>query len=499
MSNGLPCPNPACTYNFAHAQLKGAAALTCPKCGTVFHFQSSAAPAQAATRPAVPRPAVPVARRPAPAAAAPKPAAAARRPAKPVAAVPEPAGGNIISPALIRRRTHDQGSAWKTILVLGIFVVMIGGMVIGGLVFFLEGSRQGEEGSTDPNAQVLNGLFYDRQGKEERAFRLILPPGVWQGNKELKAGLKAVVALERTDPDAWLAVAVQDFGQRMPRDAELVKGAIERLEGYFGDKMELDERPQQRELAGRPAQVLTFRGEFKEVPWMGECWALANHGLAYWVILAGAQGLEQAQKTLEELQAGKGKGFVLADERKGWSEQPPAMSTFAGLKTRFTVTGQKAVWTSFDSPKEIDPNAELLLNGKDLQERKDNLKRCTFLVLNLAKSADDPKAALKIARDYVEVGRKEEDKNYKLVSVADKKGQTPGDDGQALKIAGRPGRMAELKLVRGDETVKYLLLAVLPLGDHVLVFQCEAHWQHHQAWRGDFLDLLASVRLGGKA
>ena len=38
---------------------------------------------------------------------------------------------------------------------------------------------------------------------------------------------------------AWLAVAAQDFGQQRPREGELMKAAIERLEVYFKDALEL--------------------------------------------------------------------------------------------------------------------------------------------------------------------------------------------------------------------------------------------------------------------
>src|SRR5438552_9418549 len=68
----LPCPNPACTHQFSASELKGATALKCPRCGTVFQFR------QAPPAPAEPTPVA----KPAPVATAPS----ARPVAAPVAA-----------------------------------------------------------------------------------------------------------------------------------------------------------------------------------------------------------------------------------------------------------------------------------------------------------------------------------------------------------------------------------------------------------------------------
>jgi hypothetical protein len=409
-----------------------------------------------------------------------------------------PDAGHIVSPALIRHRMQNQGGGWKTIVGLGVLLLTIAALVLGGLMFTLKGSRKGEEDiGRDPSVEVLNGIFFNRENKEERVFRLALGSGIWKANEDFKRPLKAVVALERAMDSAVarLAISVQDFGKQMPRDAELLKGAIERLEGLFGPDLQLEEQPEKGELAGQPARVLRFLGGINNVEWKGECYALAHNGLAYWVFVAEAPPGEEAPKALGELRE-KGRGLFLADIRKGWSERPPPQATFAGLKTRFTISGREAVWESVDNPRDADPNAELLLQGKDLEERKDNLKRATILVVSLPKGGTDSKAALKAAREYLEEAKKEENKGYKLELVKKNKEDVPSDDGQELKAGNCEGRMIELELVRERESIKYILLAAVPLGEQTLALQCEAHWQHHQAWRRDFLDLLATLKLG---
>lgn len=41
MSQGFPCLNPTCEYEFPHSQVKGAGELRCPECGNVFDFGGS--------------------------------------------------------------------------------------------------------------------------------------------------------------------------------------------------------------------------------------------------------------------------------------------------------------------------------------------------------------------------------------------------------------------------------------------------------------------------
>jgi hypothetical protein len=374
-------------------------------------------------------------------------------------------------------------------------VLTIAGLVVAGFLTF-QGSRKGQQGpASDPTAESWKGSFFNRQNKEEQVFRLVLPQGAWKRKDDFKQGLKAVVALQRSTDSgqALLAVSVQDFGQQMPRDAELIKGAIERLEGRFGENLEVEEQAEKGELAGQPASVLRFLGDFDSVLWKGECYALAYHGLAYWVIVGGAPP-EETPNALADLQE-KGKGLILADVRSGWSEQPPPVAKFKGLKTAFTITGPKAVWASVDNAKDADPNAELFLQGKGTEEGKDNLKTATVLVVSLNKGGGDSRAALKAAREYLEEGRKEENKGYRLAPVSENKNDSP-DEGREQKIGNRPGRLTELMLARDKEPIKYILLAVVPLGEQILVLQCEAHWQHYQAWRRDFLDLLNTFRLG---
>ena len=57
MATTLPCPNPSCTQVFSQEALRGAASVTCPKCGMIFQFRvvkSTPAPPRAPAAPAPP-------------------------------------------------------------------------------------------------------------------------------------------------------------------------------------------------------------------------------------------------------------------------------------------------------------------------------------------------------------------------------------------------------------------------------------------------------------
>jgi hypothetical protein len=450
MSAPFPCPNPSCNYVFSREQLRGTTALRCPRCGRTFQFQ------------AVPSAAPPLAKFPI---------------------------GPIVQPRLMRT---PQGGGWRTGLILGVSLVLVIGFAVGGVLVTMSTHQSEEESAkTDANVLTITGNLFNKKGDKERAFRLLLPRHVWQGDEELKLALKAVVALRRTGPDAWLAVAAEDFGARMPREAELLKGGIKRLENYFRENLQMDEHPASAELAGRPAQVLRFRGMANEVQWEGECYLLARHGLGYWFFLAGAPSMETAHAVLAELQE-KGKGLHLDDERQGWTELPPAPQHYSGAN--FTLAASKEVWQSFPNASDEDPNAQVLLRGWDVEDKKDNLKSASILVLVLKKVTPDLKAAMKEARAYLEDSKKQEGR-FRFTPLAAKKGEAPPADGTPRKIGNQPGQVLELQMLSDETPVKYVLLGVVRTPERLYVFQCEAHWAYHQAWRQDFLDVLGTFRL----
>src|SRR5512132_1885635 len=133
MNQSYPCPNPICTHEFDPAQLAGAAAVTCPKCGMVIQLQATpAAPPVATQVTAAPPPGVPMAR------AVPRAQPVNVTPNAPVpqrpAAQPQPAGnpGGVI----VRPRHLPKSNDWINYsLAIGGFLLIVALGLVGIMVW----------------------------------------------------------------------------------------------------------------------------------------------------------------------------------------------------------------------------------------------------------------------------------------------------------------------------------------------------------------------------
>lgn len=392
------------------------------------------------------------------------------------------------SQPLVRARLRGKSWTLKHFVVGGIAVVMIAGVIVAAIVLrnqFLQEDGPGQSGSV----QNFDGKIRNAGNADEKVFRVALPRGKWRLDDSIKSGLKAIMALQRTEPDVWLAVAAKDYGRRKPRKAELIKEAKERLENHFGETLELGEKADDQEFAGQRAQRLEFKGEVRQVVWRGECFMFPYHGIGYWVFIA-APGLEEAQQELIEIQKDN-RGVILADSRSGWRPQPPKTETFRGTKLAFSVQAPEEVWEKYPA-EDIDERGDLFLFGRYLKE-KDNRKNASVLVAALD-AQPGLKEALKVARSYFEEKIKEEDKDNAVVPVSEK----ADDPGVNAEVGNRPGRLIELKVQRGTQPTRYLLVAVTQAGDRILAIRCQSTWESRQIWRQDFIDLLGSFQVRSK-
>jgi hypothetical protein len=456
----------------------GVKALRCPRCDKVFHFRPGSG-----KQPLAPKVDVEL--------AGPLPPGSVRPPTTMPASSPppRPLSGNIVTPSVPgRHRQKVSGglrSVMPALIVVGIAVVL----VLGG--FFMFRTSRAERGAAveDPvtPVRILNGKVVTLDRRQEQAFRLTLPAEVWTTDPTKKA-LRPVVALKQTDADVWLAVAVKDYGPHRPRDAELMQEAVGRLEKYFGDNLELGARAEPEELAGVPVQRLEFKGMVDKVVWHGDCRLLTHQGLGYWLFVA-APRLAAAREAWAELQQSRTRGFAVATDREGWTEQPLPTETFRG--ERCELRAPQGVWTKFKATAE-DERGDLLLVGRDVRETDatlKNVKNATILVLVFDKSQPSLGETLKRARDHIQAKKQSEDKDYKLGPAADQ----PGSEPEA--IGDRRGMIVELKLLHGTEPRRYILLAVLQEAEAAYAMRCECSWEYRQIWQSEFRDLLRTFRL----
>ncbi len=383
------------------------------------------------------------------------------------------AGEGIVSPLVQNRFRGPHQRSRKKVVLACVFVVVAGVLVLTFILLRdqLLGSK--ENHASGPGGSY-NGEIRNLRNSQEKVFGVLGATSVWKLDSSLRSGLKAVLALQKTDADAWLAVGAKDFGTRKPRDAELVKEGKEHLENFFGETLELAEKTDTTELAGQTAQRLEFKGQIKQVFWQGECY-----------LLMAAPTLEEAQQELTDLQRDN-RGFVLIDERRGWREQPPTLDTFQGSKVPLALSAPEGVWEKKD-PAEVDENGVLLLYGRYLKE-KDNRKNSQVMVVAVEKQA---KEALKSARAYFEDKKKEENKDYQLEPISDK--------AEGTLTAGKwKIPYVELRVQLGTQPTRYFLVAALDNAGQTIAILCDSTWESRQIWRQDFLDLLRMFQLKKK-
>lgn len=548
MANTIPCPNPICTHQFSQTELQAAAQLLCPKCG--FRMQGRG-PAKLAVAPAKPSPAEKpaVAPKPPPAPPAPKAAPPAKAPvtqpmpatkptapqAKPPLAQPLPASkpsppplaapplaapplaapvaASPITPeeppvasqesddsffnpdlgndtgTLLRTPTKPQRKFnWPRLLVrvlaigLGACVAILA--ILGTVWIFIDLPRFGGGG-----AERLEGNIYPGLVKGEKVYKLALKREDWEFDRDAKTGFEAHSAWKHKQYDFWFAICVLDYGVQKPRDAEMLRYGIDKLETYYGDALELAAKAEPAKVGDMPAQKLAFKGQIKAANWLGECYMFFHNGFGYWLFLASPD-----QETVDSFSPDlPKKNFFVESDRRGWREQPPPTRTYASLNKKVTATVPESVWEKHDA-KNVDENGELLLSGTYLKS-KDNRKNATMLVFTYKKE-DDLKTAMKTARDYL-VGTIKgdgENMNFKIVHAAEvAPGQT--EIGTVENIGNRRGRLIDLKRLFNDEPkpLRYHLLAVVNEPDIGYAIYCDCTWESRQIWRQEFLDILAKM------
>lgn len=518
----LPCPNPACTHVFSAEQVQNSDLLKCPRCGTQYRFRApsaSAPPAKATpAKPVAPKSASP----PRPDAPAPPPLAApvvASRPAPPLAtpvapvarpvattsasagdtletpvALPEPAvdatafsthhGPLVRARGIVRNR-------WTTkhFVVLGFGVVSIGVLVTLAILYMQPIRSLFRPGGDDTGAGGRALLLHARnvKGKDEKCIRVSVPE-TWSQDKELKANLTALGAWKHTEGWAWFAIAAQDFDQQRPRDSELMRAAVERLESYFGDSLELATKTFKTQLAGEECQCLRYKGTISSVTWFGECYLFAHHGFGYWMFVSSSAAWDSPDDAAQlKAELEKGKGLALVTDRKGWREQPPKMETFRNQEATFTMTVPAGAWEKSPA-KDVEDTGELYLFGR-FQKEKDNRKNASMLVFTTDKKSD-LKESLREARVYIDKRKQEENDKYKYLLAEDGASET----GASQAVGNRPGQIVELKLALKDEPKRYAILAAVHHEDKAYVVLCDCAWEHRQIWQQDFRNAMATLK-----
>ena len=299
----------------------------------------------------------------------------------------------------------------RVLVILFVIALSIG--VVGSVVVFIVyvspiGPIK-EGGTRSADYSVVTGNARNLKGADEKAFRLLLLTNTWDADRDLNTHLGVGGTERRNKSDElWLAIAVKDYGTTRPRDAELVQQGIEKLEGHFGESLELAAKTEPAEVAGVTAQRLTFKGQLGAVVSWGECTMFSHHGFAYWIFIGGPS-VEDIGRYAAELKKPE-TGIALETERKGWREQPAKTETFVATDGLVSLTAREGVWEK-STPANVDfETGTLLLLGRFAKE-KDNTKNAHLQVFTMDQQAD-LKEALKQAERFL--GEAQEGTEHRL-------------------------------------------------------------------------------------
>jgi hypothetical protein len=170
-------------------------------------------------------------------------------------------------------RKLQKEQPWGMIVAAGLAVILILAVVI---YFAINGFPVLEK----PGGKERAATTSIHESKEFK-YRFTFPKSGWKQDNDTRLHLKAnCLAMKRSNPQAWFALAARDFKNHAPNKEEVTKEAVNRLEGYFKE-VEWDPAPDGF-LAEKPAWILVFQGKAENTQMRGECHMVAYKGMVYW-------------------------------------------------------------------------------------------------------------------------------------------------------------------------------------------------------------------------
>jgi hypothetical protein len=468
------CPNPACTQVFSPQDVRGVTSLTCPKCGHVFRFGGATGAAPLA-KPV----ATPVATPPQPAPPAVPLALPVEPDAEPEFFVPpsesRPPRRGAKRPA-DKPRGRPFRKAWLVPVVLaGLLVVL----AVAGWIF--HDRLGGTTPDAPPEVQSVRMNY---------AFR---PPAApWKEEEDLRQRLGAGLAMGRRDPNSWFGLVARDYKDRMPRDDEMLREAVARLEQLFNKTAQWEQKDDDA-FAGLAAQRLVFTAQnSSNVAVVGECLMTAYNGVAYWFFGWTPADLDPSVVAdVQQEWATIRDRFTLLKEREGWTGKVPEIVEAEGTKATYHLKYAKGLWENDDGRGDAD----LLLHGRDPDHPQD-IRKGAWVRAFVLPATGDPESGLKAARDFIERREKKLYPEVKLNAVPD---TAEGGlvDGK-VELGQAPGQMVRLRVNEGENFEHFFAVAAVPRPAFTLVLVGECSWSQREAWEGRIGPVMHSLRFGKK-
>jgi hypothetical protein len=162
---------------------------------------------------------------------------------------------------------------WGTILAGGVVIIVVAAPVVYFIVY-------GFPSLEKPGGKEPSRATPVHESKEFN-YRFTFPDSAWKLDNPTRMNVKAnLLAMRRSNPTAWFALAGHAYKTSTPEKTQLVDEVVKRLEGYF-QELEWDPAPDGF-LAQRPAWVIVFQGKADNTLVKGECYILSHKNIVYW-------------------------------------------------------------------------------------------------------------------------------------------------------------------------------------------------------------------------
>jgi hypothetical protein len=387
-------------------------------------------------------------------------------------------------------RTRKRGGFGGTLVALGGIVLLVA--VALGVVVVEMLSRRGPATSS-------GGGFAGEIRKADLIFALRKPPEPWVADSSAQNAIGAnVLAFQRAEPSAWVALSVRDFGTRDPLPSDLREKVRTQLEKGF-DHVPADLTAEPVEWAGRKAERYSFRAVYRPTgeACVGDYFVLGSQGVGYWFC---SWCPENAALGLADELAGIRDGFRLLDERTNWEPTAVAERIIRGnsAEVPYQLTDYERVWATpkLKTPADEDPKADLLLEGLLKTQGRGDAKPRAEVVVMVLDGGD-----LKAARRYVEARYKKlYEGSGNEINFEELTGEPDGEP-MAVVPSTPETPVAGYKLTIGGadpfrSADKLIVLSAIESGGKTVIVEASCPWKERAIWERRLAQLAGSLKAG---
>jgi hypothetical protein len=387
----------------------------------------------------------------------------------------------------------------QVFILAGIAAVLMAGTIVAGtyLIFFRKSggdSRSADSGVKMPDMNVA----------------LEAPPAGWvrDDNVRSKVGPPYIFSYKHENPEAYVAFgATEPEKGRMPRPSELRRDLVAPFGKLFTSESFGRDNPAAADWLGEAIgrdkpypNGFTFRAQSPDgLNWMGETYAVAHKGVAYFWLAWCPEGDYEAMKG--EFADFRGK-FKLLDARKDWKETRSSVNDFKGDAVPYTLSDAEGLWREVPAAqlaelKKIEPDLDKRLRirltpRRDRKARPEEAELSVYLLT--AGGADPTETARKFAEELETNRIKEANSDFKPPTFAELTDPPQGDPTPADVPA--PAQAVRLVSdVKESKSANRLIVASgIKAGDKTVVVVCWCEASKRDIFETKFVQIASSLR-----